>query len=422
MSTGVDARDRRHSVGNIAVGDTASPGLATLPVGKDQAKASRSRQRALSGSYRTVTGPDGRQTRVATPKASGIRRLWYSYRELTYNNTWITPLVLMLGVLAAFGLSADKSEKNPLHKFICLSYRIEGSDPVMYGKGKKDFAFVAFYMIFFTFVREFCMQMVLRPIAYKCGITKKGKVSRFMEQTYSMLYYGLSGPFGLYIMYYTPIWYFDTPAFYENYPHKSHEALFKIFYLGQAAFWGQQSVVLMLQLEKPRKDFKELVFHHIVTIALIFLSYRFHFTWMGLAVYVTMDISDFFLATSKTLNYLDSAITGPFFIMFMGVWIYLRHYLNLRILYSILTEFATVGPYELDWTTQQYKCWISQIITFFLLFALQLVNSYWLFLILRIAYRYIFHSIQKDERSDDEDDEDEPTSPIDTPVEDPKKK
>ena len=35
-----------------------------------------------------------------------------------------------------------------------------------------------------------------------------------------------------------------------------------------------------------------------LSLALIALSYRFHFTYMGLAVYVTHDISDFFLAVS----------------------------------------------------------------------------------------------------------------------------
>jgi hypothetical protein len=51
-------------------------------------------------------------------------------------------------------------------------------------------------------------------------------------------------------------------------------------------------------MEKPRKDFKELVGHHIVSLALIGLSYRFHFTYMGLGVFITHDISDFFLAVS----------------------------------------------------------------------------------------------------------------------------
>ena len=113
------------------------------------------------------------------------------------------------------------------------------------------------------------------------------------------------------------------------------------------------------------------------------------------------------MQTSKTLNYLDSIITAPYFATFVGVWIYCRHYLNLKILWAILTEFRTVGPFELNWETQQYKCWISQYITFALLASLQAVNLFWLFLILRILANYVFNSVKKDERSDDEDEEEE---------------
>ncbi len=96
----------------------------------------------------------------------------------------------------------------------------------------------------------------------------------------------------------TPVWYFNTTGMFDGFPHCSHESLFKSYYLLEASYWAQQAIVLCLQLEKPRKDFKELVGHHIVTLALIGLSYRFHFTYMGLAVYITHDISDFFLAVS----------------------------------------------------------------------------------------------------------------------------
>ena len=40
----------------------------------------------------------------------------------------------------------------------------------------------------------------------------------------------------------------------------------------------------------------------IVTLSLISLSYRYHFTYAGIAVYITHDISDFFLAVSRTLR------------------------------------------------------------------------------------------------------------------------
>lgn len=82
----------------------------------------------------------------------------------------------------------------------------------------------------------------------------------------------------------------------------------------------------------------------------------------------------------------------------------MRHFINLKILYSMLPngEFSTVGPYTLNWETQQYKCWISQSITFSLLALLQMVNIFWIVLILRILYRALFSDVVKDERSDDE--------------------
>lgn len=252
------------------------------------------------------------------------------------------------------------------------------------------------------------MQCILRPIGIKHGITKKGKIARFMEQSYTASYYALFAPYGLYIMYHTPIWYFNTKAFWEGYPHLTHTADFKTYYLLQAAFWTQQAIVLLLQLEKPRKDYKELVLHHIVTIALIALSYRYHFTWVGLAVYITHDVSDFFLATSKTFNYLDVSFIGPYFVLFTISWIYCRHYINIVILKSVVTEMNTVGPWgTLDWEAGMFKGPLAQKTTFLLLGSLQAVNLFWLYLIFKIARRYVWPKQGEkleDVRSDEDDD------------------
>lgn len=186
-----------------------------------------------------------------------------------------------------------------MHSAIFLSYpqppKTPGG-PTMYGKGPKDIAFVSFYTIVLSFTREFLMQRLIRPFAVWCGIRGKGKTARFMEQVYTAIYFGIFGPFGLYVMSRSDIWYFNTTAMFEGFPHREHEPFFKAFYLLEASYWAQQAIVLLLQLEKPRKDFKELVGHHIITLALIGLSYRFHFTYLGIGVYITHDISDFFLA------------------------------------------------------------------------------------------------------------------------------
>jgi acyl-CoA-dependent ceramide synthase len=218
-------------------------------------------------------------------------------------HTWLVPLVLILGVLSLYAI--NPSESNVMHHFIFLSYKLpardyhEGIEEIpQYGKGLWDVAFVSFYTIVLSFTREFAMQELLRPLARFAGIKSRGKQLRFMEQMYTAMYFGVTGPFGLYVMSRSPVWYFKTAAMYEGFPHRSHEAPFKFYYLFEAAYWAQQAIVMLLGQEKRRKDFKELVAHHIVTLSLIALSYRFHFTYMGIAIYVSHDISDFFLAVS----------------------------------------------------------------------------------------------------------------------------
>jgi acyl-CoA-dependent ceramide synthase len=345
-------------------------------------------------------------------------------------HTWLLPLVLGLTIVSLYLIYPYPS--NPLSACLFLSYPLARDDPLIpahiradpngpthYGKGGRDFAFVGFYIIVLSFTREFCMQRLIRPIAIRLGIRNRDKQSRFMEQAYTALYFALYGPFGIWIMSRTPVWYFNPIGMYEGFPHRTHEAVVKAYYLLQASYWAQQAIVLLLMLEKPRKDFKELVAHHVITVSLIWLSYRFHFTYMGIAVYITHDVSDFFLAvsffsrqlfekkyianavkTSKCLNYIDSPIVGPYFFVFMVIWGYTRHYINLKIIYSILTTFKTVGPFELNWETQQYKCWISQYITFALLASLQAVNLFWWFFICRIAYRFVVYRDADDDRSE----------------------
>lgn len=230
-------------------------------------------------------------------KRRKARSALHRARSIIVKHTWVLPLIIILVFLALYAI--NPTESNPIHHFIFLSYKLPITDTdelQQYGKGRWDIAFVAFYTVVLSFTREFIMQEILRPMARRAGLRSRGKQARYMEQMYTALYFGLLGPTGMYVMSRTPVWYFNTRAMYEAFPHKTHDALFKFYYLFQAAYWAQQAIVLLLGMEKPRKDFKELVGHHIVSLALIGLSYRFHFTYMGLAVYITHDISDFFLA------------------------------------------------------------------------------------------------------------------------------
>lgn len=300
-------RIRRRSSGlggEIRAGDTSSPALATLDIRPPSPGTIKVRIPFSS----LLNPPDyeqaqkDRDRKKPFSKRRKAKTLFRQWKRYALKHTWVTPLALILIFLALFAV--NPTDSNPIHHFIFLSYPLPAEagatpgTPRQYGKGLWDCAFVSFYIVVLSFTREFIMQKFLRPMAKRSGLKSRAKQSRFMEQMYTAIYFGVLGPCGLYVMSRTPVWYFNTRGMYEGFPHQTHEGIFKFYYLFQAAYWAQQAIVLSLGMEKPRKDFRELIGHHIVSLALIGLSYRFHFTYMGLAVFVTHDISDFFLAVS----------------------------------------------------------------------------------------------------------------------------
>jgi acyl-CoA-dependent ceramide synthase len=105
------------------------------------------------------------------------------------------------------------------------------------------------------------------------------------------------------------------------------------------------------------------------------------------------------------LNYLDHFLVGPYFALFVCVWIYTRHYLNIVLLISEFNEFKTVGPYGMDWYGESFKGPLSHYLSTVLISGLQALNLFWLFHILRIAWRFIAYTDLADDRSDEEDEE-----------------
>lgn len=278
-----------------------------------------------------------------------------------------------------------------------------------YMRGWKDIAFILYHIVFFSFLRQTVTLYLLSPIADKLGIPR-GKRTRFLEQGYAFLYWGSAGFLGLFVMKGLPIWYYRTDQFWRDFPIFHMSGLLKTYYLWQFSYWLQQTLLLAARVEKPRKDFNELIAHHIVTLWLIGWSYYLTLTYIGVAVFVTMDLSDHYLALAKLVNYVDEKWSAAPFAFFVGVWTYARHYLNILILYSVWTEFDLIPAYErqgLDfWNNKLATPWLKKHI-FAPILMLQFLNLFWYFLIWRILLRAIFSKNLADERSDDEDSGDE---------------
>ncbi|KZP13898.1 hypothetical protein FIBSPDRAFT_936101 [Athelia psychrophila] len=190
---------------------------------------------------------------------------------------------------------------NPFAPLMFISHHIPTSPASgpRYAKGYLDLLFLAYYVVFFSFVRQVATVTIFRRIGKYFGLRKRAKLDRYGEQGYAMVYYGLMGLWGVRIMSQHPTWWFKTEYYWINYPHWDMQPELKCYYLMQASHWIQELLVLVMGLEKPRKDYAELVAHHIVTIWLIGWSYLANMTLIGNAVYLSMDLPDSFLAVRK---------------------------------------------------------------------------------------------------------------------------
>lgn len=54
---------------------------------------------------------------------------------------------------------------------------------------------------------------------------------------------------------------YNTSAFWSTFPVLRMTGLLKAYYLLQGSYWCQQAIILAAGVEKPRKDFKELIAH-----------------------------------------------------------------------------------------------------------------------------------------------------------------
>lgn len=218
-------------------------------------------------------------------------------------NTHPSSSVLYAGVAAVLaGYAAYPSKSNPLHSAIFLSYPLPpkfDSGPTQYGKGPKDVIFVAFYTLVLFTARDFVRERLARPMANSWGVTDDAKQEKFTQQLYQAIYFAAISVFALFVMKRTSLWFFHMPGLLDGFPHQTHDAPFKVFYLVHSANWVQQAAVTIFRLETARKDHIVMVIHHIVTLSAIPLVYKTHMTYFALALIIPQDITDSLLAVSQ---------------------------------------------------------------------------------------------------------------------------
>ena len=235
----------------------------------------------------------------------------------------------------------------------------------------------------------------------------------------------------MYIIYNSEYW-LNLRAMWRNWPIREMDGLSKWYYLVQFAFWLQQIVVV--NIEERRNDHWQMFSHHIITCTLIFCSYGYHQSRVGIVILCLMDIVDILLPAAKLLKYLKFQIVcDVMFGVFMVTWAVTRHVLLPLVLWSIYSHLPQEttygcysgstqnlrGPFDVpdgwEYLTMPFReptgliCWTSGLTWGFLgmLLGLQVLLCMWFVMIIRVAWKVITGQGADDSRSDDEDEEEE---------------
>lgn len=187
-------RKRATSIGQDALNalDKASQPVGTTATAHNSSAAAKGNKGAAAGAppqgWTQATGPLAWlvKPKVTLPLIAATVGAWAVLERTTASSS------------SSAAVSADP---NPLSPLVRISYALPpipgDASSVRYGKGPKDLVFLAFYIVVFSFVRQALTEYLLRPLAKALGLKTEGKITRFMEQAYAVVYFSWSGAFGL---------------------------------------------------------------------------------------------------------------------------------------------------------------------------------------------------------------------------------
>jgi len=226
----------------------------------------------------------------------------------------------------------------------------------------------------------FIARWIIKDRLFKLLLEKVGvvQVDKAMEMAWYSLYYIAFTSFGLYVYSQEEWTIFPTANFWSNYPHPL-TTLMWTYYILELSFYFHG--LIAISFERRRKDFLQMIVHHIVTIILISHSYWIRVHRIGMITLIIHNISDVFLYSGKVLHYISkkhkflNVYVQILFLIFAISFFATRVvFFPLVIIRSCYFEANVVNP----------ECPGCKESTLFL-GTLYLLHCYWFYLIIQMA-------------------------------------
>ena len=216
--------------------------------------------------------------------------------------------------------------------------------------------------------------------------------TKFTECLWQLLYYSIAFVYGFYVLH-DKIWIYDLRELWSGYPYtKLYNDLWIYYMMSTGFYWAG---VITHCAETRRKDFYQMLVHHLVTLALLAFSFTCNFTRIGALVLFVHDIADIPLHLTKLCVYAKfKSLTDVVFIIFTVCWIATRCiYYPWYLVHHAVTYPTTVIPFH-----PVYYIFVT------LLTSLAVLHYYWTYFIMRMVVNTILKGDTSDTRSSSDDD------------------
>ena len=250
--------------------------------------------------------------------------------------------------------------------------------------------------ITYTYVLNWTI--VQRLLRQRQILSRPSQLDKFAESGWRWTSYTFLFIYGASVLS-SKTWLWKVVDCWVNYPHHNLTNDIWWYYMLELGLNLSLSISILI-FDTKRKDFFMMLFHHMMTVSLISLSWTLNFFKVGTLVMLCHDAADVWLESAKMCRYAGyTKASEILFICFAISWIVLRlGYYPTIVLHSITVEAPQLVQY------------FGAYHVFMIMLSLLLVlNIQWCYYILKVAYMALYAEKGIDdarsESSDSEDDE-----------------
>jgi len=213
--------------------------------------------------------------------------------------------------------------------------------------------------------------------------------SKCLESLWQLCFYAFIMTFGFFVCY-DKIWLYDIRHVFLKFPHKLDNEVWW-YYMISLGFYYSMTVTHFL--ESRRKDFYQMLAHHVITIILICFSWTCNFTRIGALVIFVHDLADAPGHICKLSLYFKwKKASDFFFVFFLFIWVVTR---------------CLYFPAYIIWVCAVYSPTVLVMHPIYYIFCgllvcLAFLHYFWTYMLTKAVFKFVINGEVADNRSSDD--------------------